>query len=118
MFGEFFLPDMAGVAWLFGLVYYGCCEPMDDRWPLIGNAIPNIRAVSISAWNDQPKIAALLGKDYVYSRQPVSAPMSGDPPDWEALERDLDATLAAAKDSNGIPVNMLFYAQNTLAGSC
>lgn len=42
MFKRFFLPYMAEVASLFGLVYYGCCEPVHDRWKPIEQAIPQV----------------------------------------------------------------------------
>ena len=98
MFGEFFLPYMADVARALGLVYYGCCEPIHDRWDLIRAALPHVRGASISPWCDMPKIAALLGREVVFSRKPRPAPISGPQPDWAALQADLDATLDAAAD--------------------
>jgi len=100
MFSRLFLPYMAQVSQLFGLVYYGCCEPVHDRWQQIRAAIPNIRAVSISPWCNQEAIAAMLGKEVVFSRKPRPWPISGSNPDWQALENDLDETLAAARDCN------------------
>jgi hypothetical protein len=100
MFARLFLPFMAEVSKLFGLVYYGCCEPVHDRWEQIISAIPNIRAVSISPWCDQEIIAEKLGQQYVFSRKPRPWPISGPNPDWQALEADLDETLAAARDCN------------------
>jgi hypothetical protein len=100
MFKQFFLPYMAEVSSLFGLVYYGCCEPVHDRWDLITDAIPHVRAVSVSPWCDLRLIAEKLGRTCVFSRKPRPAPISGTAADWEALEQDLDATLEAAKDCN------------------
>ena len=100
MFQRLFLPYMAEISRLFGLVYYGCCEPVHDRWEPIFQAIPNIRAVSISPWCDQPIIAGKLGKQVVFSRKPRPWPISGPNPDWAALRQDMDETLAAARDCN------------------
>lgn len=100
MFGEFFLPYMAEVSALFGLIYYGCCEPVHDRWERVSAAIPHVRAVSVSPWCNQRLIAEKLGRSYVYSRKPWAAPISGPAPDWNALCQDLDETLAAARDCN------------------
>jgi hypothetical protein len=100
MFAEFFLPYMAEVSALFGLVYYGCCEPIHDRWHHIARAIPHVRAVSVSPWNDFAAVGAMLGRDVVYSRKPVPAPLSGTTPDWDALRADIAATLAAAAGCN------------------
>jgi len=100
MFGQFFLPTMADVSRQFGLIYYGCCEPVHDRWDKIIAAIPNVRAVSISPWCDRRAIAEKLGRDYIFSRKPKAAPISGSNPDWDVLREDLNETLAAARDCN------------------
>lgn len=97
MFAEFYLPYMADVARCFGLSYYGCCEPVHDRWDAILAAIPNVRAVSISPWCDQRFMGERLGRTQVFSRKPKPWLISGDAPDWEALEQDAAETLAAAR---------------------
>ena len=100
MFEDFFLPYMAAVCSRFGFTYYGCCEPLHDRWERIRQAIPNVRAVSISPWNDLRAMAEKLGRDYVYSRKPKPWPISGESADWDALRQDVDDTLSAARDCN------------------
>ncbi len=100
MFAEFFLPYIAEVANRFGKVYYGCCDPVHDRWELIQAQIPHIGAVSISPWCDQRIMAEKLGKDVVYSRKPKPWLISGDAPDWESLRKDVDETVQAARDCN------------------
>ena len=100
MFNRFFLPYIAEVASRFGLVYYGCCEPVHDRWEQIYKAIPHIRTVSISPWCDQFAMGEMLGKKVVYARKPKPWYLSGEQPDWDSLTKDLDETLQAAKDCN------------------
>jgi hypothetical protein len=100
MFEEFFLPYMAEVAGRFGLVYYGCCEPVHDRWDRVRKAMPHVRAVSISPWCDKQAMAEKLGQSCVFSRKPRPAPISGSAPDWDTLRQDLDETLAAARGCN------------------
>lgn len=100
MFTRFFLPYMAEVSRIFGLIYYGCCEPVHDRWDQIIAAIPNARAVSVSPWCDKRIIAEKLGRQVVFSRKPKPAPISGANPDWDVLQQDIDETLAAARDCN------------------
>jgi hypothetical protein len=97
MFVDFFLPYLAEVAAKFGLVYYGCCEPVHDRWRQVVKAIPHVRAASVSPWCDKPAIAEMLGRTGVFSRKPRPAPISGPSPDWEALEEDLVETVRAAR---------------------
>jgi hypothetical protein len=100
MFSEFFLPYIAEVTRPFGLTYYGCCEAVHDRFDYIAKAIPNLRAVSVSGWSDLFKMGELLGRQYVYSRKPTPAYISGGHPYWDLLEKDVRDTLAAAKDCN------------------
>jgi hypothetical protein len=95
MFTKFYLPYMADVARLFGLVYYGCCEPVHDRWERILQSIPNIRAVSISPWCDMPAMGKKLAGKIIFSRKPKPWLISGDAPDWDGLRQDLDETLAS-----------------------
>jgi hypothetical protein len=100
MFTHFFLPYMAEVSRQFGLIYYGCCEPVHDRWDPIIAAIPNVRAVSVSPWCDKRIIAEKLGRNVIFSRKPKPAPISGANPDWDVLTEDIDETVAAARDCN------------------
>jgi hypothetical protein len=100
MYKEFVLPYLAKLSERFGLVYYGCCERVDDRLEMIIDAIPNLRSVSVSGWSDFAKAAEILGKKYVYSRKPVPAHISGASPNWDLLEKDLRDTYTAARDCN------------------
>lgn len=100
MFSEFFLPYIAEVSRPFGLAYWGCCEGLHDRFPYVKEAIPNLRAVSVSGWSDLFQMGEMLGKEYVYSRKPTPAYISGVYPDWELAEKDVRDTLTAAKDCN------------------
>jgi hypothetical protein len=100
MCAEYFLPYMAAICTHFGLVYYGCCEPVHDRWDMTIKAIPNIGAVSISPWCNQRVMGEKLGRSVVYSRKPQAWPITARNPDWDALSKDLDETLAAARDCN------------------
>lgn len=105
MYKEFVLPYIARLTARFGLVYYGCCEPVHDRLDLIMEAIPNLRSVSVSAWANFDAVADMLGRRYVYSRKPNPAFMTGTSPDWDLVEQDLRKTYAAARDCN---VELLF----------
>ena len=100
MLNEFFLPYIAQVAEPFGLAYYGCCEGLHDRFPYVAEAIPNLRAVSVSGWSDLFQMGEMLGQEYVYSRKPTPAYISGAYPEWDLVEKDVRDTLAAARDCN------------------
>jgi len=113
MYREFFLPYLARLTARFGLVYYGCCEPVHDRLESIMAAIPNLRSVSVSPWADFSLVAEMLGQRYVYSRKPNASFMSGDNPDWGLVEGDLRKTYAAARDCN---LELLFRDLYSIAG--
>ncbi len=113
MYGEFVLPYLAKLAEKFGLIYYGCCERVDDRLELIMNAIPNLRSVSVSGWSNLARTAELLGRKYVFSRKPTPSSISGPNPDWDRLEKDMKATYAAARDCN---LEILFRDVYTING--
>jgi hypothetical protein len=100
MYAEFVLPYLARLSEQFGLVYYGCCEPVDDRLELIMKEIPNLRSVSVSGWADFHKVGEMLGNKYVYSRKPTPSYMSGSQPDWELMEEDMKKTYAATRNCN------------------
>jgi hypothetical protein len=53
----------------FGLLYYGCCEPLDRKIDII-RKLQNVRKISISPWADIDNAAENIGEDYVYSSKP------------------------------------------------
>lgn len=77
----------------FGLGYYGCCDPLDDKIDII-RRLPRVRKISMSPWVDLEKGAERVGKDYVFSRKPSPAFLA-DRWDPERVERDLRETVAA-----------------------
>ena len=65
--------------WLkrWGLVYYGCCEPLSNKIDLL-RRIPNLRKISVSPWCDMRQIVEKVGGDYVLSRKPSPAIFAED----------------------------------------
>ncbi len=92
MHEEFELPHMSEWFSRFGLAYYGCCEPLDDKVEMI-RKMPNVRKVSMSPWVDQERGARGLGGDFVFSRKPNPAFLARPRWDPEAVERDLRETV-------------------------
>ncbi len=83
MYREFILPALLRVAKEFGLIYYGCCEPVSDFWQDGVETIPNLRKVSISAWcNEELMAEALKGRPVIYSRKPS--------PNFLGIQREFD----------------------------
>ena len=54
------------------IVYYGCCEPLDDRMDMLMK-IPNMRKIGVTPWADVNKSAEQIGKNYVLSHKPNPA---------------------------------------------
>jgi len=71
MFKEFEVYYAARICERFGLVYYGCCDPLHDRMDQV-RMIPNVRKISMSPWVDEERGAGEIGNDFVYSRKPNS----------------------------------------------
>ena len=72
----------------FGLVYYGCCEPLHMKMDLV-KKIPNVRKVSMSPWVDVEKGAEGIGRHLVFSRKPTPAFLAEDTWHPELVESDL-----------------------------
>jgi hypothetical protein len=89
----------------FGLVYYGCCEPLHDRIDVI-RKLPNVRKISCSPWCDIEIASEKIGKDYVVSRKPSPAWLASASPDWSSIEAELRRTLVACRRS-GSPVEFI-----------
>ncbi len=71
MYGEFVFPYYYDLAKEFGLVYYGCCEPIHSIWDEYISRLPNLRKVSISPWCDENLMgSALSDGSVIYSRKP------------------------------------------------
>jgi len=98
-FAEFILPYQAPILQKFGLNYYGCCEPIDNRFDRLKEHVPRLRALSVSPWSDVDVMAEKLGRDYVYCRKPNPAPLSVGFNE-KVLREDLQNTLRAAGNLN------------------
>jgi hypothetical protein len=56
-----------------GLVYYGCCEPMDKKVDILRKRFKNLRKISITPWADPSVAAENIGNDYVLAAKPNPA---------------------------------------------
>jgi hypothetical protein len=89
----------------FGLVYYGCCEPLHDKIDII-REMPNVRKISMSPWVDVEKGAERIGGDYVFSRKPSPALLAVDAWQPEPVERDLRQVVGACA-RHGCPLEFI-----------
>jgi hypothetical protein len=98
-FHEFVYPYYEELAKQYGLVYYGCCEPVHAYWDKSLSHLSNLRKISISPWCDEEKMSEnLAGTKVIYSRKPspnfigIKAEF-----DEEAFTADIKKTAAAVK---------------------
>jgi hypothetical protein len=101
--------------WLerWGLVYYGCCEPLSNKIALL-RRIPNLRKISASSWCNVHQCVEAVGCDYVLSRKPSPAVFAGE---WnpEQARADLVAFLEPACRA-GCPVELIMKDISTVRG--
>lgn len=57
----------------FGMVCYGCCEPLDKTYDLIYKHVPNLRRLSVSPWSDLELAAEKIGTKAIFSWKPNPA---------------------------------------------
>jgi len=113
MYAEFIHPYQRRLGDRYGLLYYGCCEPVHHFWPII-KGFHSLRKITVSPWCNQESIAASVGRDCVLSRKPHPMKLCGgtfSPADFEA---DLQLTLEVAKHNF---VELIFRDTCTLCGA-
>jgi hypothetical protein len=89
----------------FGLVYYGCCDPLDKKMTQV-RKIPNVRKVSMSPWVDELRGASEIRGDYVYSRKPNPALLAWESFDEEEVRKHLQASVDACA-RYGCPLELI-----------
>ncbi len=105
MFKEFEVDYISRICERFGIVYYGCCEPLDGKMAEV-RLIPKVRKVSMSPWVNQERGAAEIGGDFVYSRKPSPAMVATDRFRPEQIRADLLATRTVC-DKYGCPLEYI-----------
>jgi len=81
----------------FGLVYYGCCDPLDRKMAQV-RRIPNLRKISMSPWTNKALGASEIGNEYVYSAKPNPAFLAEY--DEDVIRKDLQETVRICKEHN------------------
>lgn len=112
MFREFEVEYASRICARFGLVYYGCCDPLDGKMPQV-RLIPHVRKVSMSPWVDQERGAAEIGRDFVYSRKPSPALLAADTFDPARVREDLLATRRVC-EQYGCPLEIILKDLSTV----
>jgi hypothetical protein len=105
MFQEYEVAYTQPICERFGLVYYGCCDPLDQKMKQV-RMIPHVRKVSMSPWVNQARGAQAIGGDYVFSRKPSPALLAFDAFDPEAIRQDLLTTVKVCQ-ANDCPLELI-----------
>lgn len=96
----------------FGLVYYGCCEPLSDRIEDI-RKIPNIRKISCSPWSNVRVSADKLAGGAVLSRKPNPAYLAPQSADLASARKELAETLEVCRAA-GTPCELILKDVSTV----
>jgi hypothetical protein len=112
MFREFEVDHYRRIAERFALVYYGCCDALDDRMDEV-RRLPNVRKVSMSPWADVRRGAQAVGGEMVFSRKPNPAFLAGTGFDADYVRADLSETRAAC-DEQGCPLEYILKDLSTV----
>jgi len=112
-FYEFALKYQLPILNKFGIVCYGCCEPLDKKFDLLIQHIPKLRRVSVSPWCNKKIAAEKLNDHFIYSWKPNPATICGPEVDYKFLEHDIRETLEIAK---GCCVELIMKDTHTFHG--
>jgi hypothetical protein len=85
---EFDIPYMCRAMEPFGLVYYGCCEPLHNQIDIVAK-IPHLRKISITPWADFDIAAECIGKKYVMAAKASPATVAIKNMNEEAVRREI-----------------------------
>lgn len=99
MYEEFIFPCYERISSQFGLLSYGCCEPVHPIWDNCLSKLKNLRKVSVSPWCDEEYMGERLqGSTVIYHRKPSPNYLGiGTVLDEDAVRKSLRRTLQAAK---------------------
>jgi hypothetical protein len=99
MHEEFDIEYMKKTVGKCGLVYYGCCEPLDNKINIV-EKIPNIRKIGVTPWANVDVAAERIGEKYVLSSKPNPAKVAVPYIDEDDLRMEIGKILNACK-TNG-----------------
>jgi len=97
-----------------GLVYYGCCEPMDTKVDILRKRFKNLRKISITPWADPETAARNMGADLVMAAKPNPAFVASPTFDPRPVEEEMEKYLGAC-ERHGTPCEFVIKDISTIA---
>ncbi len=83
----------------YGLVYYGCCEPLHHKIEII-RKLRTVRKISVSPWAKKEAAAEHIHGDYVFSAKPNPSHVAMASFDADLIRKDLTETVEICKRYN------------------
>ncbi len=99
-----------------GLLYYGCCEPMDGKIDLLRKRFRNLRKISITPWADPHRAAENMGGDYVMAAKPNPAFVARPRFDPEPVKREIGRYCEACS-RHGVTLEFVLKDISTIANN-
>ena len=115
MHDEFDIQYMIRAMEPFGLVYYGCCEPLDQKIHIL-EKIPNLRKISITPWADIDHAAEIIQNRYVIASKPNPSALALGHLDEDAVRAELTRILKAFR-RNGCSGDIVLKDITTVGGN-
>lgn len=112
MFEEFEIDVCMPLFERFGLVYYGCCDPLDRKMKQV-RRIPNLRKISMSPWTHEEIGASEIKSDYVFSRKPSPSLLATDSFDEKAVRDHLQKSVDICR-TYGCPLELILKDVSTV----
>ena len=103
-FDEFVLQYQLPLMNRFGLVDYGCCEPLDTRFDLLLRQVPRLRSVAVSPWCNRALAAQKLGGRCVYVWKQNPTLLCAPEPNYALAEHEIRETMEIAKQCSLVMV--------------
>ena len=97
---EFDLPYMARAMAPFGLVYYGCCEPLHGQVETIGRLLPNLRKLTVTPWANYEQMAEEIGTSYVYSAKANPAHLALNKLNEDVIHKEFRRIVGCCEKNN------------------
>lgn len=99
-----------------GLLYYGCCEPLDAKIDILRRRFKNLRKISITPWADPRNAAKNIGGDYVMSAKPNPAFVALPRFDPEPVKQEIARYCEACRE-HGTAVEFVLKDISTIANN-
>ncbi|MBI1336209.1 MAG: hypothetical protein GC164_04520 [Phycisphaera sp.] len=99
MHEEFDIDPIKSLLDRYGLVYYGCCEPLHNKIDII-RKLKTVRKISASPWANKPIMAEKIHGDYVMSAKPNPAFLAMDSFDEGLVRKELVETVESCRKHN------------------